>query len=673
MLVTSVVSGLIVAGFSSFVFAVAGSDTNATAVFAAIAATIARSLAADPESATRTILATLILGALAGGVTLFLIGQSRMGRWIRFIPYPIVAGFLAATGWLLVTGALRVVSGFSVTRLVHGVTVTASLQLLAAAVIAGTLLATRRIKHPLLMPALLFGAGIVLDIVSIAAYGGIGPARAAGWFLPALAPPVVSPAWSPATFADVDWGLVVTLLPGIATAVCVITISILFGAAGLEVQTGTDADLDRELRTSGLASILSGLCGGNLGVLSSSRTLVNFQAGARSRFSGILVAAISFLALVGGSTIVSAIPRPLLGGLLLFLGCSLLYDWVVVAWLHVSKMDVVLILAIVVITALDSFVAALAVGLVFACINFVVRYGRHRVVKHSLTGANKRSRVERSAVERRLLDEHGAAVRILSLQGFIFFGTANSVLEEARRHVTAEGRRLAGYLVLDFEGTTGFDTSAAHSFAKIEQLAARCGTAVIYCGVPNEAYGLLERAGVAFTRGSAQNAFTDLDHALEACEDRVLDEVAAEPESIEAWLARELNGSDRAERLLSYFDDVQVRSGESLFRQGDPSDSVYLVAVGRLRVAIDDEGSERRLRSMAAGSFIGEMGLFSNEPRSASVVAEGDALLYRLSAAALERMTTEEPALANAFHALLFRLAAERLRFASAEIAALQA
>lgn len=80
-----------------------------------------------------------------------------------------------------------------------------------------------------------------------------------------------------------------------------------------------------------------------------------------------------------------------------------------------------------------------------------------------------------------------------------------------------------------------------------------------------------------------------------------------------------------------------------------------------------------RLRSMVAGSFIGEMGPFSNEPRSADVITEQDATLYRLTNTALAQMNEQDPALASAFHSLLFRLQAERLRFASAEIAALEA
>lgn|SRR6185312_9067949 len=95
--------------------------------------------------------------------------------------------------------------------------------------------------------------------------------------------------------------------------------------------------------------------------------------------------------------------------------------------------------------------------------------------------------------------------------------------------------------------------------------------------------------------------------------------------------------------------------------------------VGRLCVAIETDGGEHRLRSMVAGSFIGEMGLFSREPGSASSIAEQDVLLYRLSVESPKPMAAVDPALANAFHSPPFRLAVERLRFASSEIAALQA
>ncbi|MFZ4623723.1 MAG: cyclic nucleotide-binding domain-containing protein [Rhodoferax sp.] len=67
-------------------------------------------------------------------------------------------------------------------------------------------------------------------------------------------------------------------------------------------------------------------------------------------------------------------------------------------------------------------------------------------------------------------------------------------------------------------------------------------------------------------------------------------------------------------------------------RQGEAGDSMYLSVSGRLRVSVrDDGGGERMLREMGRGEIIGEMSLYTDEPRSASVVAIRDSVLVRLA------------------------------------------
>lgn len=671
MLITAAVSGIVVALTSTFRFAIAGADSNATAVLAVVAAALAEALPHDPALAARHVVIALMLSGIAGGLVLVALGRFRMGRWVRFIPYPIVAGFLAATGWLLVIGALRVIAGVSLpAHLAPAFTPSGAARLAAGVGFAAVLFATRKIRNPVVLPALLICASAAIDL-GFALTGRLGVARAEGWLVPAFGRPELASALDPRAYAGISWPLIGSLTPAIATAITVTVIAILFGAAGLEAQTGIDADLDRELRSSGIASIASGLCGGSLGSLSGSRSTINLNAGATTRFPGVFVGVASAAALFGGSAIVSQIPEPVLGGLLLFMGAVLLYEWLATAWSRLSKVDLLLVVTIVAVTAVSSFLDALIVGLLFACVNFAIRYGRFSVIRHALSAASRRSRVERSAAERALLDAHGDEIRILILQGYVYFGTANSLLERARAFLVAPARA-PRYLILDFDAVTGLDSSAAHSFARLVALARRAGTTVIYCALSAPAATLLGRAGEGAASDGAPEPHVDLDRALEACEDQLLaDLTAREPEAPEAWLGRELGGAHHASALLRYFDEIRIAAGASLFHQGDPSDALYLVVAGRLRVTIDESDAGHRLRLMSPGSFIGEMGLFTGEPRSAAVVAEEDAVLYRLSDEALTRMN-EEPALVRAFHGLIFRLQADRLRFASAEIAALE-
>ncbi len=93
---------------------------------------------------------------------------------------------------------------------------------------------------------------------------------------------------------------------------------------------------------------------------------------------------------------------------------------------------------------------------------------------------------------------------------------------------------------------------------------------------------------------------------------------------------------DPLRRELSW---VELAGGETLMTQGEPGDCLFLSISGRLRAYVrDDEGQERAVREMARGEVIGEMALFTDEPRSATVVAIRDSVLVRLSQAAFERL-----------------------------------
>ena len=79
---------------------------------------------------------------------------------------------------------------------------------------------------------------------------------------------------------------------------------------------------------------------------------------------------------------------------------------------------------------------------------------------------------------------------------------------------------------------------------------------------------------------------------------------------------------------------VEVSGGQTLIEQGAPGDSMYLSISGRLRAYVrDEEGVPRMVREMGRGQVIGEMSLYTDEPRSASVVAIRDSVLVRLDKA----------------------------------------
>ncbi len=108
---SAAVAGAVVASRSSLFFAVAGPDSSISVIIAAMVATLMRRMASGGHS--DVLEATLIVMALATaatGIVLCILGTTRAGRAIRFVPFPVIGGFLGATGWLMITGAIQVVT-----------------------------------------------------------------------------------------------------------------------------------------------------------------------------------------------------------------------------------------------------------------------------------------------------------------------------------------------------------------------------------------------------------------------------------------------------------------------------------------------------------------------------------------------------------------------------------
>ena len=189
-----------------------------------------------------------------------------------------------------------------------------------------------------------------------------------------------------------------------------VTIFILLNATGIELATQSDVDIDRELRVDGLGNLIAGLFGGMVGYLMVGRSLLNQKAGANSRLAGLVVAALCLVILFWGAPILAYLPRPVMGGLLLYLGLTLLVEWVYDAWFKVSRLDYALILIILFVVATRGFLVGVGMGIIIACLLFVVSYSHIHVIKYAATGAEQRSNVERSFLHLKELNEKGKQI-----------------------------------------------------------------------------------------------------------------------------------------------------------------------------------------------------------------------------------------------------------------------
>jgi sulfate permease, SulP family len=200
----------VVAALSSIPFMIAGPDGSTAAVTAAMTAALVGPLAATgTENLLTPALFMLAFSAGLTGVLLCTLGFAGAGGAIRFIPYPVIGGFLGATGWLMTNGAVRVSTGENLSLDGADVLVTApNLAKLGAgvAVAIAFYLGLSRPRSPFVLPGLLL-AGVAAAHSAIALTGtSLAEAQTAGWMFATPQPVPLDLPWIGVNFADLPWG-----------------------------------------------------------------------------------------------------------------------------------------------------------------------------------------------------------------------------------------------------------------------------------------------------------------------------------------------------------------------------------------------------------------------------------------------------------------------------------
>ena len=107
---------------------------------------------------------------------------------------------------------------------------------------------------------------------------------------------------------------------------------------------------------------------------------------------------------------------------------------------------------------------------------------------------------------------------------------------------------------------------------------------------------------------------------------------------------------DETHALGAQLRPVPLASGDIVTKQGEPSDSLYILARGEVAIFRDGEHRQGRklLAKIQAPNFFGEMGLLTGQARTATIVAESEVLCYRLDKSGFEAIIQARPELAEA-------------------------
>ena len=633
-----------------------------------------------------TILLLLVVLALMTGAIQVVFGFVGLGGLIKYMPYPVVSGYLSGVGLIIIGSQVPKFLGAPSDASFWQALATPELWLsqsiiIGLVTIAVMLLAPRWTKAvPGAILALLAGtaAYFVLSLghpamlvleknqLVVGALGGAGGSFSEG----------TAARWQGLQGMGLN-DLSGLLVPALTLAV-LLSIDTLKTCVVLDTLTRSRHNSNRELIGQGLGNLTAGLIGGMPGAGQMGATMVNMSSGAATRMSGVIEGVLALLAflLLGG--LIAWVPVAALAAILIVVGIRMIdrHSLQFLKSRH-TIFDFAVILAVVTVALTVGLIPASGTGIVLAIVLFVREQIGGHIVRRKVYCSQSFSKQIRLHEDMTVLEQHGDQAVIFELQGSLFFGTASQLYTALEPEIKT--RR---YILLDMSRVQTIDVTAAHMLEQIRDMMAEKGGFLVFAKLPHklpsgrDMQQYIDQMGLAPYK-SAARIFDELDAAQEWVENRILKEAALERAEETLLNLQELGlFKGRKEETLAALelrlDKRSFNAGEKIFARGDAGDELFLIRKGSVRIVLPLEGGQsHHVSSFGRGDFFGEMAFLDGDARSADAIAFTDVDLFVLSRKTFDAFADEHKKASLKLMEGLASVLASRLRYANTELRAL--
>jgi SulP family sulfate permease len=494
-LYTAIVAGFMVSAFGGSRFQIAGP----TGAFVAILSGITAQYGIDG----------LQVATLMAGVMLVVMGLTRMGGVIKFIPAPVIVGFTAGIGVIIWVGQWRYFFGLPpvegahfheklwhlLLALPHFHVATTALGILSLVLVV---LSSRipGLKH---LPGPLVAMVAATAIQSLFRFDGVATIGSTFGGIPQHLPAFSLPAISASR--------VLELIGPAFTIAMLGSIESLLSAVVADGMTGTRHDSNQELIGQGLANIASPLLGGFAATGAIARTATGIRNGGSSPLAGMTHAALLVLIILFLAPLAANVPLTALAAILFVVAYNMS------EMKHFARMvrrapraDVAILVITFLLTVFTDLIVAVNIGVILAILQFLRRMSTSVEVRH-LTE-------QHLGLE---LDNHGftglpAGVLVYAIEGPFFFGAVEN-FERALIQTHTDPR----ILILRLGQVPFMDITGLQTLEEVIQKMQKRGIRIILCEANARVKGKLDRAGILHLVGPANYA-DDFGAALARCE-----------------------------------------------------------------------------------------------------------------------------------------------------------
>ena len=663
-----------------------GFITAPCAPAAAVMSGLAGALAAKHDMPVEHVVALMVLAALLSAGMQIGYGLLRLGRFIKYIPYQVVSGYLSGVAVIIALGQLPKLLGIrGGAHLIDGLADPRSWQwpgiVVGCVTIGVTVLAprvTRRIPAAIL--GLAFGIGsyfvitlfrpelLTVDHNALV----VGPIDASGSLRDVVTQGVSS-------LGDLALSDVSLVLATAVTLSVLLSIDTLKTGVVLDVLTRRRHNSNRELVAQGTANAVAALAGGMPGAGTMGPTLVNVTSGGRTPLSGFLEGAFACVAFLALRSVIAWVPIGALAGILLVIAGKM-FDWKYLRLVlqRGTRLDFAVITIVIAVAVGVGLIQSSVVGIGLAILLFIRDQISGSVILRKRDLCEVASKTSRLSEARALLDQHGDQGALVELQGNLFVGTTDQLLSELM-----EDLQRRTYILLDIRRVQSMDYTAGNLFRQMVDRLAERGGRLLLSGVPSslptrqdiERYltelGLLGNDGIA--------VHETRDDALEWMENQILaghgwssQEERAPLELSEIELFREFD-ADMLAQLAAIVEPVHLDAGERLFSQGAEGDELYLIRRGAVEILLPlPEDKRHHLATMSRGDYFGEVAFLDKGKRSADAEAKTDTDLFALSRERFNTVVFGDALVGAKVFARLALMVSRRIRAANVELRILE-
>ena len=672
---TCVMTGFLATIFRGTPGVINGSSSKIALILAGLTATLMKvpDIMHAPNP-TALIFALIFMCTIMAGAAQCLFAIGKLGRSLKFIPYPVIAGTMV--GSAIAMAKTAVVPMLGLTSPEFGSNFIAGWHPLSTLVTIFTLALCLRPppilgKMPFMLTALLGGS--LLHYLFALTFGSdhLGTTWSS---MSGLLPP-----FSFFHFAR-DGGLEIlvhwipTIFPYALAIAAVASMDSMLCLPTIEAVTHRKRSSERELWSQGLSNVVVGLMGGFPSEGVGARSRANVAAGGKTRLSAVAFSVALALLVVFGSQWLGNVPEAVTAGLILYLAVTLIDDGTrrlimqlfprhakiprsqyKQLWANAAVLTIVALVAV-----FFGMVQATAVGVVAAMVLFILTSIKP-VVRNIMSASSRRSLKVRNNEATALLQQEGDQIRIIELEGVLFFGTAE--------HLAFDISRLPStvtMLILDFTKVREIDATAARTLFQLARRFQGMDQKLLLCGTSQSVTADLETAGLGELIGTEQ-WHHDCDHALEYAEELLLENLGFHQSSVTLTLAETMlmaglqpHEVEIAERFI---ERRELPGKEVLFLQGDAGSSLFVSASGVIDIRLPlRHGYRKRVASFAPGVIVGEMAFLENLPRSAEGYIDVPTLLWELKRDRFDDLAAAHPTISHKIMLNLSRGLSERLR-----------